>query len=108
MKRLNTAALFATLAFCGHAMAADKPKQLVVDFDSCAKPEWPAEDFKAGHTGTVRLEFTVDKDGVVKDSAILKSSGYPGLDEAARTGIAKCRFKNGPGKAPLQYVWTLE
>jgi protein TonB len=108
MKRLNTAALFAALAICSHAMAAEKTKQPVVDFGTCSKPEWPAEDFRAQHTGTVTLKFSVDKDGAVKESAIVKSSGYPGLDEAARNGIAKCRFKNGPGNAQLQYVWTLE
>ena len=59
-------------------------------------------------TGTVTLNFTVDENGAVKDSAIVKSSGHPALDEAARSGIAKCRFKNGPGNTNLQYVWVQE
>jgi len=108
MKQLRTAVLLATLAAGSHAAAADTPKHPVVEFSSCAKPAWPAEDLKAQHTGTVILNFTVDQEGSVKDSAIVKSSGHPALDEAARSGIAKCRFSNGPGSAQLQYTWTLD
>ncbi len=102
------AALFATLAGSAHAAPANEPQHIAVDFSSCGKPAWPQDDLKARHTGTVTLSFTVDASGSVKDSAIVKSSGHRGLDEAARSGIAKCKFRNGPGKAQLQYVWTLE
>ena len=108
MKQLSAAALIATLAACGHAVAANDAKRPVLDFKSCDKPVWPKYDLRNEHTGTVTLSFVVDENGAVKDSSIVKSSGHPGLDEAARTGIAKCHFKNGPGKVDLQYVWTLE
>lgn len=108
MKQLFTAALLASLTACAHAGSSDSAKRTVVDFSSCAKPAWPQADLNAGHTGTVTLNFTVDENGSVKDSAIVKSSGHPALDEAARSGIAKCRFKNGPGKADLKYVWIQE
>lgn len=111
MKQLRTAALLATvatLAASGQAMAANEPKRPVVDFKSCAKPLWPQADLRAEHTGTVTLNFTVDENGAVQDSHIVKSSGHATLDEAARSGIAKCHFKNGPGKVDLQYVWALE
>lgn len=108
MKHLCTAAMLATLTACAHAGSTDAAQRPVVEFSSCAKPAWPQEDLKAGHAGTVALNFTVDERGAVKDSAIAKSSGHPALDEAARSGIAKCRFKNGPGKTDLQYVWIQE
>jgi TonB family protein len=108
MKQLCTAALLATLTACAHAGSNSPAQRPVVDFDSCAKPAWPQADLKAGHTGTVVLNFTVDENGAVKESAIVKSSGHPALDEAARSGIAKCRFKNGPGNTSLQYVWLQE
>lgn len=90
------------------ASGAETEKKPVVEFSSCAKPAWPEADQKAQHTGTVTLSFEVDANGKVTDSAIVKSSGHAGLDEAARSGIAKCRFSNGPGKTQLKYVWTLE
>lgn len=108
MKQLCTAALLATLSAFAHAGSSSPAQRPVVDFNSCAKPAWPQADLEAGHTGTVALSFTVDENGAVKESAIVKSSGHPALDEAARSGIAKCRFKNGPGNTNLQYVWVQE
>lgn len=87
----------------------------IVDFRSCAKPLWPEEDLNAEHTGTVALSFKINESGNVIDSKVVHSSGHPGLDQAAQTGIAKCHFK--PAKVrgkpvatwqQMQYVWTLE
>ncbi len=108
MKQLCTAAVLATLTACAHAGSSEPAQRPVVEFSSCAKPAWPQQDLADGHTGTVTLTFTVDEHGAVKDSSIVKSSGHPALDEAARSGIAKCRFKNGPGETTLQYVWIQE
>ncbi|MDQ1920597.1 M56 family metallopeptidase [Massilia pseudoviolaceinigra] len=87
----------------------------VADFSSCAKPVWPAASFKAGHTGTVTLAFKVGEDGRATSSRIDKSSGDALLDEAARAGIMKCRFKPGTenGKPVaawmnMKYVWMLK
>ena len=99
--------------------APDKAKagktHAVADFKSCAKPVWPADSLKNENQGTVTLSFLVGADGKVKDSAIKKSSGFAPLDEAARVGIAKCRFKAATvaGRPVedwmmMQYVWTLQ
>ncbi|NHZ79284.1 TonB family protein [Massilia sp. CCM 8695] len=87
----------------------------VVDFSSCAKPVWPAASFKAQHTGTVTLAFKVGANGRVAGSRIASSSGHALLDEAARTGIMKCRFKPGtengkpmPAWMNMKYVWMLK
>jgi D-alanyl-D-alanine endopeptidase (penicillin-binding protein 7) len=110
------------VALCASAYANDAPVQnhfttaartrAVVDFASCAKPAYPVEDLHAGHAGTVTLSFLVSPDGEVADSRVSRSSGYRGLDRAARTAIAKCRFKpatrNGQPVqewAKVQYVW---
>jgi D-alanyl-D-alanine endopeptidase (penicillin-binding protein 7) len=84
----------------------------VVEFKSCAKPVWPVEDLQAGHEGTVTLGYLIGADGNVVDSVVRKSSGYPAMDEAARSGIAKCHFKPAtrsgePVQAwmKMQYVW---
>ena len=87
----------------------------VADFKSCAKPVWPAESLKNENQGTVTLSFLVGVDGKVKDSAIKKSSGFAPLDEAARSGIAKCSFKPATVAGQpvedwmmMQYRWTLK
>jgi D-alanyl-D-alanine endopeptidase (penicillin-binding protein 7) len=87
----------------------------VLDFKSCRKPHYPHADLEAGHQGTVTLGFMVDGRGAVLDSAVARSSGYPGLDEEARSALQKCSFKPGlkDGKpvserVMVQYVWTLQ
>lgn len=110
------AACVASLAQASADVPVDKPdKHAYIDFDTCAKPAWPAEALAAKQTGTVTLRFLIERDGSVADSQVRKSSGHPSLDEAARAGIAKCRFKPArsggkPVKAwnMMQYVWTLE
>lgn len=81
----------------------------------CAKPEWPKKSLRAGEQGAVTLTFLIDVDGKVAESRIVTSSGFPALDEAAQTGLAKCRFRPGlvngkPEKAwvKIQYVWTID
>lgn len=85
-----------------------------LDFDSCDKPQYPHEDVQAAHEGTVTLNFLVDGTGRVKDSEVLKSSGFASLDEAARSALAQCSFqpalKNGKAVqqwTKVQYVWSL-
>lgn len=109
----------ACLGIYGQAVAADSNSEAdrrpVLDFTSCAKPVWPAEALQAKQTGTVTLSFQVTAAGKVEGSSIARSSGHPALDEAARSGIAKCSFKPALAKGKtisspvqVQYVWTLE
>ncbi|MFL6671917.1 MAG: energy transducer TonB [Massilia sp.] len=105
----------------GCAQAPAKPEgtepilRPLANFTSCAKPIWPREDLQAEHQGTVTLGFLISAEGTVLDSQVKKSSGYPGLDEAARLGIVKCHFHPATqaGKpveswTQMQYVWTLQ
>lgn len=109
----------ACLSVYAQATAADKNasnyRSALVDFRTCAKPAWPDGAIAANRTGTVQLEFKVGKDGQVKDSSVIHTSGHADLDEAARIGISKCRFKPATKagkpfeiKQKVQYVWTLE
>jgi TonB family protein len=121
--RRKAAIPFAALVAAGLTACAGTPQPATTDasdttravaiFESCAKPDWPQSDFAAGHQGTVTLSFLVNEEGKAVDSNIQKSSGYPGLDEAARVGISKCSFKPAtqhgkPVQAwmKMQYVWT--
>jgi D-alanyl-D-alanine endopeptidase (penicillin-binding protein 7) len=108
-------AMYANAAPAHQPNDEGKSTRALADFRSCAKPVWPKADLRAEHTGTVTLGFLIDAGGQVLDAKLTKSSGYPGLDLAAQTGIAKCHFipatKDGkPVQAWMQmkYVWTLQ
>lgn len=85
-----------------------------IDTGSCSRPVYPEEDARQKNTGTVTMHFLIGLDGKVVESKVLKSSGHRSLDEAARSALAKCRFK--PPVTPdgrhvqawtaVQYVWT--
>jgi protein TonB len=87
----------------------------VVDFNTCARPEYPKASQRNEETGTTVLEFLIGADGVVKESKIQHSSGFRDLDRAAQTALGRCRFKPGivdghPQESwtSVQYVWTLD
>jgi protein TonB len=104
-----------TLACAASAHAAPQGSSgAQLDFNSCAKPQYPHADVQAAHEGTVKLGFLVDENGKVKDSKVMESSGFTTLDEAARSALAQCSFQPAleNGKAvqqwtKIQYVWTL-
>lgn len=82
---------------------------------SCPRLAYPEEDLRSENQGSVSLAYLVDAAGNVRDSRLIKSSGYHALDRAARAGFAKCRFKpateNGkPIEAwlPLTAHWIIE
>lgn len=99
----------------GSADTAGLTRRAVVDFSTCAKPEYPHDDLAAGHQGTTTLRFLVGADGHVVDARVHRSSGYASMDEASRAAIAQCSFRPGlvKGRAVtqwvgVQYVWTLQ
>lgn len=116
---MRTFLTFTTLALAAAAVAmpahaADGRRPALVDFSTCAYPKWPDRAWQLQQHGVVTLAFLVAEDGSVQDANVVTSSGYPLLDEAARAGLRKCRFKSGmplPGEQPhwtqMQYVWSL-
>lgn len=62
---------------------------------ACAKPEYPLQLLIDEEQGLVVIGVKVDQDGKVVDSAILLSSGFKALDEAARRAYLQC--KHSPG-----------
>jgi D-alanyl-D-alanine endopeptidase (penicillin-binding protein 7) len=99
----------------GASLEGGLTRSAIADFNSCRKPMYPHADIAAGHAGTVTLNFLVNENGGVSESAVMRSSGYASLDDAARTAIEKCSFspalKDGTPVAEwtqVMYVWTLE
>lgn len=87
----------------------------VVDFSTCAKPEYPRNSQRNEEQGTVTLRFLIGLDGSVKEANVQKTSGFRELDKAALRGLSQCKFKPAlvEGKptetySDVQYVWRLE
>ncbi len=105
----------ASLAHAAPTRQVKPDTEAVANFDTCKRPEYPAESIKLHHTGTVTLGFLIAKNGTVKESKVTQSSGHVALDESAHTALNKCRFKPATAKGKpieawtaVQYVWTLE
>lgn len=78
----------------------------VLKFDTCARPVYPAQEFKLNQQGTVTLRFLLGANGTVKESLVAKSSGYPALDEAARVALVKCSFTPAMVDGEPRDAWT--
>jgi TonB family protein len=63
------------------------------------KPGYPVEDRRLHHEGIVVIRLDIDlKTGNATYVTMLKSSGFPNLDEVAVRALAKWRFKPGRWK----------
>ncbi|HZX36677.1 MAG TPA: TonB family protein [Thermodesulfobacteriota bacterium] len=48
---------------------------------------YPESSIRHGEQGKMRIDFSIAKDGSVKDVRVVKSSNYPALDDAAITAV---------------------
>ena len=58
--------------------------------------DYPSRDIRAEHTGIARYRVVVGTNGKVSSCEIVKSSGWPGLDQATCVNVSK-RAKFEPG-----------
>ena len=121
--RTSIVALSLAGALAGCAQTAPVPKNFTVvpaekggvEAPSCDRPVYPQQAMANKIEGTSTIGFLIDTDGKVVATRLYTSSGDASLDEAARSGLAKCKFKPAManGKAvrawiPIRYVWTLK
>ncbi|XHR26917.1 MAG: energy transducer TonB [Chthoniobacteraceae bacterium] len=57
------------------------------------KPDYPREDLAAKHEGVVLITVEVSAEGRPTAVALLRSSGFPGLDESALKTLWRWRFE---------------
>ena len=104
----------ASVAWAQAPDTGPQPRPGVLDTSICSKPAYPHGELAAGHRGTVTVQLRIDPSGSISASRILQSSGFPALDEATRSALAKCRFtpvktpegKLVPAWTAVQYVWS--
>jgi protein TonB len=81
---------------------AEKPAEPVF----MQKPIYPPGARRFGFEGTVVVKALVDKEGLVRDTRLLRSSGFDELDRAALDAAMLCRYspaiQNGLPKA----IWV--
>ena len=82
---------------------------------NCRLPRWPYRSLVAGESGTVTVDFALHPDGTVADVNVLRSSGYPDLDNATVRAVAKCKYPARSRQAALakprlgiHFVYTIE
>jgi protein TonB len=69
-------------------------------------PVYPPASRRAGEQGTVMLRVLVDERGRPGDISVLKSSGFPKLDQAALDGVRKWTFKPAKNGSTPILSWT--
>lgn len=67
--------------------------KLEVVYQPDADPYYPSFSKRAGEQGEVVVRLIIDETGIVKEVALLRSSGFPRLDRAASEIGSRYRFK---------------
>lgn len=68
---------------------------------------YPPSARRLEQEGTVILKVLVDSEGRITQSAVEKSSGFPSLDDAARTAVTQCRGgKAATANGTPEDAWT--
>ncbi len=65
---------------------------------------WPPWVKGSGEVLEVRIEFSVNADGLVTSARVLEGSGHADLDKACREALLKYGFTPSPGAAAIQGV----
>src|SRR5688572_7003375 len=78
----------------------------VVDQRACEKPVYPSASIRANESGVVLLSFLIDVNGTVLEGKVERSSGYRRLDDAARAGLALCKFKPATVDGKPERSWA--
>lgn len=87
------------------AAVAGARHPVIADTRACA-PTYPATAYGNGDSGTVQLALLVGVEGRVVESKVLKSSGHPELDKAARRALSQCKFKFPGNEKPAEPAWA--
>lgn len=85
-------------------LAANAPG--MIRTETCSRPAYPEQELQQNQRGVVTLRLLLGADGKVKQSFLVKSSGYPALDEATVSAISKCSFNPPMADGKPIDAWT--
>jgi TonB family protein len=116
MHRFVSILMFATALLAANSPASAEerfvlpPEALtrlpVPQLEACAKPVYAKQSIIDDEQGLVIVGVQVDAEGKPLDSAILVSSGFPTLDEAARRSYLQCTHKPGTIAGKPATMWS--
>jgi protein TonB len=97
-------------------VAPPKAVRISPKLRSQEKPPYPSEAIRGRHEGNTGIGLCIDARGRVTSANLVKSSGYPRLDEAALKWVKDARFSPGTVDGAAQavcghtvvYEWRLE
>lgn len=95
------------------ALPAASPSPASTDvrdnFRELPPPPYPRISFHLNEQGTVKLAIQVESSGVASDVRIVKSSGFPRLDDAAVKAAFRWRYipRHGGSPTPGTYEYVL-
>jgi len=69
------------------------------------EPDYPANEIRMNHAGTVMLSIYVLENGRVGDVRVEQSSGFPRLDDAAARAAKRWRLKPGSQDGRPMAMW---
>lgn len=77
-----------------------------VDVLQNPKPPYPSLSRRLGEEGLVLLRVRVTETGEAGEVRILKSSGYPRLDEVSKDTVARWRFVPARRGTQVEAAWV--
>ena len=87
---------------------AAKQSAAILDTNQC-RPTYPRSATLRREHGVVTMQFTVGANGKLVGSAVVKSSGFRDLDQAALNALIHCRFKPALSDGrPVQAAFVME
>lgn len=69
------------------------------------EPQYPALARRMGYQGTVELQVLVGRKGTVEELHIVRSSGYPVLDNSAQAAVQRWSFEPGTRDTVQEAMW---
>jgi len=100
---IASAAAAAALLFATSA-GAEQPVKAVHQ----TGPVYPVTAKRQGIEGYVRMAFTVDAKGKVRDARVVDSQPEKIFDQAALNAVRQWRFESGSSAAPAEQVVRLD
>ncbi|MGM9426648.1 energy transducer TonB [Hydrogenophaga sp. MI9] len=89
--------------------SSQAPSRLEDEFVVPAKPAYPRYSLTLGESGSVTLSIRIEANGTASDVVVLKSSGFPRLDEAAVKKALHWKYvpRDGGSPQPGSYLHTV-